>query len=139
MDRRLAGVLLAGVVLCAGCGEKPEPSTSTSPRAVQSQAGGGGDEEPIAQRVRLTVGNEAIRPKRATVDAFLGIRLLVRNESRRRQTVSLVGAKPKREISVDGRGGQGTLDLVGRRPGRVRVKAEPAGAQTVVVIKKTTP
>ena len=122
--------------MLAGCGEKTEPS-SAPPKAIKSQAGGG-DEEPIRQRVRLRVRDEAIRPKRATVDAFLGVRLLVRNDSRRRQTVSVVGEKPKREISIEPRG-QGTLDLLGRRPGRVRVKATPAGAQATVVIKKTTP
>ena len=69
--------------MLAGCGEKTEPS-ATGPKATQSQAAGGGDEEPIRQRVAITVGKRAIKPARVQVNAFLGIRLIIRNASRAR-------------------------------------------------------
>jgi hypothetical protein len=131
MDRRLAGALLAGVVLWAGCGEKPEPSTS--PKALQSQAGGG-DEEPIRQRVPLVVGRQAIKPARARVDAFLGIRLVIRNASGRRQRIVLRGA----ETSVPA-GAKKNLDVEGQRPGRYRIAGSPTKATATLVVKRTEP
>jgi len=131
MDRRLAGALLAGVVLWAGCGEKPEPSTS--PKALQSQAGGG-DEEPIRQRVPLVVGRQAIKPARAQVDAFLGIRLVIRNASGRRQRIALRGA----ETSVPA-GASKNLDVDGQRPGRYRIAGSPTKATATLVVKRTEP
>ena len=121
--------------MLAGCGEKSEPSTS--PKAVQSQAGGG-DEEPIRQRVALTVGKRAIRPARAQVDAFLGIRLVVRNASGRAQRIEVRGAKAPNARTV-GAGARANLDLEGLRPGRYRIEGEPTKATATLVVKRTTP
>jgi hypothetical protein len=121
----------------AGCGEKPEPS-STAPKARQSSAAGGGDEEPIRQRVAITVGKRAMKPATARVDAFLGIRLVVRNASGRAQVVEVKGAKPTQGIQV-GKGVTARLDLEGLRPGSYRIEGRPTKAHATLVVKKTTP
>ena len=121
----------------AGCGEKPEPS-ATAPKARQSQAAGGGDEQPIRQRVRFTVGKRAIKPARAQVDAFLGIRLVVRNASGRAQIVEIRGAKPTQGIQV-AKGVSARLDLEGLRPGSYRIEGKPTKAHATLVVKRSAP
>jgi hypothetical protein len=129
------------VVVLAGCGEKGEPKTATpGPKARTADAGpgGGGDEEPIRQRVAITVGKRAIRPARVQVDAFLGIRLLIRNASGREQLIEVRGAKPPRGLQV-GPGVRANLDLEGLRPGRYRIQGEPTKARGTLVVKRTEP
>ena len=121
--------------MVAGCGEKPEPST-TGPKARQSQAAGGGDEQPIRQRVSLTVGKSAMKPASAQVDAFLGIRLLVRNVSGRAQIVQVRGAKPTQGIQV-AKGVRARLDLEGLRPGRYRIEGRPTKAHATLLVKRS--
>ena len=121
----------------AGCGEKPEPST-TAPTARQSQAAGGGDEQPIRQRVAITVGKQSMKPARAQVDAFLGIRLVVRNVSGREQRIEVRGAKAAQAVTVRA-GARANLDLEGQRPGRYRIQGEPTKATATLVVKRTTP
>jgi hypothetical protein len=111
----------------------PEPPED----APEAQPGGAGDEEPARQRVRLTIVEDGIRPQRVEVTAFLGVRLDVRNDTRREQLVTVVGARPPRALSL-GRGVRATLDIDGLRPGRYRIRGEPAGAATLVV-KRSTP
>ena len=118
--------------MLAGCGEKPEPTTP--PRAGASQAGEGGDEQPIRQRVPITVGRKAIKPARSQVDAFLGIRLVIRNASGRRQQISLRGA----EATVPA-GASKNLDVEGQRPGRYRIEGSPTKAVATLVVKRTEP
>jgi hypothetical protein len=122
-------------VAVAGCGEKPEPST-TAPKARQSQAGGG-DEQPIRQRVAITLGKRAMKPASAQVDAFLGIRLVVRNASGRAQIVEVRGAKPTQGIQV-AKGVSARLDLEVLRPGSYRIQGKPTRARATLVVKKTT-
>jgi hypothetical protein len=121
----------------AGCGEKPEPSV-TGPRARQSSVGGGGDEQPIRQRVSIIVGRRAIKPARVQVDAFLGIRLVVRNASGRAQIVQVRGAKPTQGIQV-GKGVRAQLDLEGLRPGSYRIEGKPTRAHATLVVKRSAP
>jgi hypothetical protein len=124
-------------VAVAGCGEKPEPST-TAPKARTSQAAGGGDEQPIRQRVAITLGKRAMKPASAQVDAFLGIRLVVRNASGRAQVVEVRGAKPTQGIRV-AKGVSARLDLEGLRPGSYRIEGRPTKARARLVVKKTKP
>jgi hypothetical protein len=121
----------------AGCGEKSEP-TVTGPRARTSQAAGGGDEQPIRQRVAITLGKRAMKPATARVDAFLGIRLVVRNASGRAQVVEVKGAKPTQGIQV-AKGVSARLDLEGLRPGSYRIQGRPTRAHATLVVTKTTP
>ena len=121
--------------MLVGCGEKTEPSTP--PKAIKSQAGGG-DEEPIRQRAAITVGRRAIKPARVQVDAFLGIRLVIRNASGREQRIEVRGAKPPRGLQI-GPGVRATLDLEGLRPGRYRIQGEPTNARATLVVKRTAP
>jgi hypothetical protein len=104
---------------------------------VQSQAAGGGDEEPIRQRMAITVGRKAIKPERLEVHAFLGIRLIVRNATRRQQRVSVRGAHAPNAVKV-GAGKRATLDLEGLRPGEYRIVSAPAGS-ALLVVRRTTP
>ncbi len=85
----------------------------------------------------ITVGREAIKPVRVQVNAFLGIRLIVRNATRREQVVSVRGTRPSRKLEV-GPGKRANLDLAGLRPGRYRIVSEPAGS-ALLVVKRTTP
>jgi hypothetical protein len=124
-------------VAVAGCGEKPEPS-ATAPKARQSQAAGGGDEQPIRQRVAITVGKQAMKPARAQVDAFLGIRLVVRNVSGRAQIIEVRGAKPTQGIQV-AKGVTARLDLEGLRPGSYRIQGKPTKAHATLVVKRSAP
>ncbi len=73
------------------------------------------------------------------VNAFLGIRLIVRNASRREQTVSVGGEAPQREIRSAPRQ-RGNLDLRGRC-GRAATGswAEPRRRAALLVVKRTTP
>ena len=113
----------------AGCGEKSEPA----PKASSSLAGGG-DEQPIRQRVTFTVGKHSIRPAQAQVDAFLGIRLIVRNASGRAQRIEVRGGA----VRV-ARGLRANLDLEGLRPGRYRIQGEPTKAHATLVVRRSTP
>jgi len=124
-------------VALAGCGEKPEPS-ATAPKARQSQAAGGGDEQPIRQRVAITLGKQAMKPARARADAFLGIRLVVRNLSGRAQIVEVRGAKPTQGIQV-AKGVSARLDLEGLRPGSYRIEGKPTKAHATLVVKRSAP
>jgi hypothetical protein len=124
-------------VAVAGCGEKPEPS-ATAPKARQSQAAGGGDEQPIRQRVAITLGKRAMKPATAQVDAFLGIRLVVRNASGRAQIVEIRGAKPTQGIQV-AKGVSARLDLEGLRPGSYRIQGRPTKAHSTLVVKRSAP
>jgi hypothetical protein len=123
-------------VVLAGCGEKSEPAAP--PKARTSQAAGGGDEQPIRQRVSITVGKQAMKPASVQVDAFLGIRLLVRNTSGRPQIVQVRGAKPTQGIEV-AKGVRARLDLEGLRPGKYRIEGKPTKGHAVLVVKRTTP
>jgi hypothetical protein len=123
-------------VAVAGCGEKPEPSV-TGPKARQSQAGGG-DEQPIRQRVSIVVGARTMKPARAQVDAFLGIRLVVRNASGRAQIVQVRGAQPTQGIQV-AKGVRAQLDLEGLRPGSYRIEGKPTKAHATLVVKRSAP
>ena len=62
-----------------------------------------------------------MKPARAQVDAFLGIRLVVRNASGRAQIVEVRGAKPTQGIQV-AKGVTARLDLEGLRPGSYRIQ-----------------
>jgi hypothetical protein len=66
------------------------------------------------------------------VSGFLGVRLVVRNLTRREQRVSVRGTKPPRALSV-GPGLEATLDLEGLRPGAYSIVGEPAGRATLIV------
>jgi hypothetical protein len=104
----------------------PEPPTD----APEEQEGGAGDEEPIVQRVRLTLGEAGIRPQRSTVTAFLAIRLVVRNATDRERLVRVLGTT--KALSL-GPGVQATLDVGGLRPGTHMIQSEPGGRATLVV------
>ena len=85
----------------------------------------------------ITVVNETIKPARLQVNAFLGIRLIVRNATRRKQVVTVRSPRPSRKLAV-GPGKRASLDLEGLRPGRYRIVSEPAGS-ALLVVKRSTP
>jgi hypothetical protein len=88
--------------------------------------------------VSITVGKQAIEPARVRADAFLGIRLLVRNASGRRQVIEVRGAKPTQGIQV-GKGVRARLDLEGLRPGSYRIQGKPTNAHATLVVKRSAP
>jgi hypothetical protein len=79
-----------------------------------------------------------MKPSEAHVDAFLGIRLIVRNASGRAQIVEVRGAKPTQGIQV-GKGVRARLDLEGLRPGRYRIQGKPTKASATLVVKRSAP
>jgi hypothetical protein len=88
--------------------------------------------------VSITVGKRAIKPASARVDAFLGIRLIVRNASGRAQIVQVRGAKPTQGIQV-GKGVRAQLDLEGLRPGSYRIEGKPTRAHATLVVRRSAP
>jgi hypothetical protein len=82
------------------------------------------------------VGRRSIKPARVQADAFLGIRLLIRNSSGREQRIEVRGAKPPRALRL-GPGLRANLDLEGLRPGRYRIQGEPTKATATLVVKRT--
>ena len=86
----------------------------------------------------ITVGRRAIRPARVQVDAFLGIRMVIRNASGRRQRVEVRGAKAPSALTL-ARGRRANLDLEGLRPGRYRIQGAPTKATATLVVQRSTP
>ena len=159
---RAAAAALAAGLLAAGCGGSDEragtPTPTASPTrtpsptsaagaaptafapsapeppldAPEAQPGGAGDEQPIRQQVRLTIGAGGVTPRLVKVSAFLSVELVVRNATAAEQIVSVRGAKPRRAVSV-GRGETRRLPVMGLRRGRYRIDAGQAGRATLVV------
>jgi hypothetical protein len=88
--------------------------------------------------VRLTVTKASIKPARSRVDAFLGIRLVVRNTTGRKQRVVVPQAKLPRAIEV-GAGKRANLDLEGLRPGTYRIEGSPTKGRASLMVKRTEP
>ncbi len=72
------------------------------------------------------------------VDAFLGIRLIIRNASGREQLIEVRGAKPPRGLEI-GPGLRANLDLEGLRPGRYRIQGEPTNGRATLLVRRSTP
>jgi hypothetical protein len=151
---RAPAAALAACLLAAGCGgssEERADSTATpsaTPRASptafapsapeppengpEAQPGGAGDEEPILQRVRLTVGDDrGLTPREVRVDAFLAVDLAFRNRSSRTQLISVTAAGARRGVQA-GPGRTVTMHLEGLRPGRYRVEVARGGRATLI-------
>ena len=144
---RAPAAVLVACLLAAGCGDEEDRASSTptpSPTAFapsapeppedapEAQPGGAGDEEPIVQRVRMTVGDgRTITPRRARVTALLGVDLAIRNRSSREQLISVAGAGLKRGVQI-GPGLTVTTHFDGLRPGRYRVQVEDGSRATLV-------
>jgi hypothetical protein len=147
MRRRL--VLLAALGLAGGCGDSGEraatatPTPTPTPTAArtatpspppngpEAEPGGAGDELPLRQAVPLTVGEDGITPRSVKVNALLGVRLVIRNDTPREQVLTVLRARPRRAVSV-GRGETETLDLEGLRPGRYVIEGYAAGRATLI-------
>jgi hypothetical protein len=115
----------------------PSPSAvgsatpSPPPNGPEAQPGGAGDELPLRLPVRLTVGEDGITPGQVKVNALLGVRLVVRNDTSREQVITVLRARPRRAVSI-ARGATGTLDLDGLRPGRYVIEGYAAGRAMLV-------
>jgi hypothetical protein len=133
---RAPAAALVACLLAAGCGGSDEraPAPTPSPADLarpEAEPGGAGDELPIRQPVRLTLGDHAIAPKLTKVSAFLGLELIVRNASSRTQVVTVLRARPHRSVTVRA-GRTGRLRLAGLRRGRYRIQASTGARSTLV-------
>jgi hypothetical protein len=135
---RTPAAALAACLLAAGCGGSDERASTPTPtptasaaRQPEAQPGGAGDEQPIRQPVRLTIGDDGITPKLVKVSAFLGVELVIRNETAREQVVTVLRARPKRAVSI-GAGETGRLRFDGLRRGRYPIEGYAAGRATLV-------
>ncbi len=134
---RAPAAALAACLLAAGCGGGSKERTSTptptanAARQPEAHPGGAGDEQPIRQPVRLTVGDHGIRPKLSKVSAFLGVELVIRNTSSREQVVTLLHARPRRAATVAA-GRTGRLRLTGLRRGRYIIQGSTGARATLV-------
>jgi hypothetical protein len=157
--RAAAAMLVAGL-LAGGCGGSEERAASTatptptptptptvtptaSPTAFapsapappengpEAQPGGAGDEEPIRQRVRLTIDDGGVTPRVVKVSAFLPVELVLRNATSGEQIVFVRAAKPSRAVSL-ATGETGRLRVDGLRRGRYVIDAGQAGRATLV-------
>jgi hypothetical protein len=135
---RAPAAALAACLLAAGCGGAEERASTPTPPptaaiATQPEAepGGAGDEQPIRQPVRLSVGDDGIRPKLVKVSAFLGVDLIVRNATSRTQVVTVLRARPRHALSVRA-GRTGRLRLAGLRRGRYTIQGSSGARATLV-------
>jgi hypothetical protein len=81
--------------------------------------------------VNLVVGERGITPRLVKVSSFLGVELVVRNETAKEQVVTLLEARPRRAVSV-GAGETGRLRYGGLRRGRYVIEGYAAGRATLV-------
>ena len=134
---RARAAVLAACLLAAGCGGSKDRAAATKtptppPNGPEAQPGGAGDEEPIAQKVRFTGGDDrSIAPRQVKVHALLGIDLTLRNHSSRRQLISLVGPGLKRGMQL-GPGLTVTTHLDGLHRGRFAVAVEDGDRATLI-------
>jgi hypothetical protein len=150
---RAAAAALAACVLAAGCGDSEESASRTptptatakaSPTAFapsapeppengpEAEPGGAGDEEPISQKVRMTVDRaRAIRPRRVRVSGFLPVSLAIRNRSGGARLISIAGPGLKRGLQI-GPGLTVSTALEGLRPGAYRVAVDEGGRATLI-------
>jgi hypothetical protein len=134
-----AAALAACVLAAVGCGDSgerastptPTPTPTATANRPEAEPGGAGDEQPIRQPVPLTIGDDGITPKLSKVSAFLGLELVIRNESSREQVVTVLRARPKRAVSI-GAGETGRLRLDGLGRGRYTIQGYAAGRATLV-------
>jgi hypothetical protein len=104
-------------------------ATATATASPEDQPGGAGDEEPARVPLEFTLSASGLKPSTISVPGFLGLELIVHNETSQPQRVTLEGS--------------GTLDVPandsararfeGRRPGTYKVDAGPAGTAKVIV------
>ena len=136
---RAPAAALAACLLAAGCGGSddrastptptPSPATLTRPEA---EPGGAGDEQPIRQRARLTVGDDrALTPRRVGVQAFLAVDLAFRNRSSRKQLISVTAAGATRGVQAAA-GRTVTMHLEGLRPGSYRIAVKGGGRAALI-------
>jgi hypothetical protein len=136
---RARAAMLAACVLAAGCGGAQEHAASTrtaTPAASptngpEAQPGGAGDEQPLRQPVRLTIDGDGFHPALVKAHALLAVELVIRNGTPREQVVTVVGAKPKRAVSIATEQ-TGRLRLRGLQRGRYRIEGFAAGQATLV-------
>jgi hypothetical protein len=140
----------AGVSFLAGCGSGDEPvatatatpgatataTASAAPTATitptpspEEQEGGAGDEQPARVPLEFTLTDGGLRPATISVPAFLGLELIVHNQTARPQRVTLEGSG---ELDVPAND-TARIRFEGRRAGTYRVDAVGAGHARVVV------
>jgi hypothetical protein len=121
----------------------PTPTSTPSPTATdaptpenpEDQPGGAGDEEPIRVPVEFTVRDGAIKPPQVAVPAFLGIELIVHNETSGPVVARLEGATP---LTV-GPGETGRARIEGRKKGQYVVDFGDAGSALLITGAKPGP
>jgi hypothetical protein len=152
LSLRLLALSAGCVVLLAGCGDDPAPTTASTPTATATAmptatatptptatptatatatATGGGDEGSDRTLVKLTLGVEDVDPAEITVPAFLGVEFEVSNRSGSERIVrfadkvivELLPGDTERGV-IDGlQPGEHFLDA--GESGRVKVTARP--------------
>jgi hypothetical protein len=136
---RAPAAALAACLLAAGCGGSEERASTPTPTPPvtaaivepEAEPGGAGDEQPIRQPVRLTIGDDGIKPSLREVSAFLGVEIVVRNTTSREQVVTVLRARPRRAVTI-APGKTGRLRLAGLRRGRYRIQAATGARATLV-------
>jgi hypothetical protein len=138
------------VILLAGCGPADEPAatatappsppatatasaapaaTTTPTPSPEEQEGGAGDEQPARVPLEFTLTDGGLRPATISVPAFLGLELIVHNQTGRPQRVTLEGSG-ELDVPADD---TARIRFEGRRAGTYRVDAGDAGHARLVV------
>jgi hypothetical protein len=113
----------------------PTATEAPTPENPEDQPGGAGDEEPVRVPVEFIVRDRGISPPQVAVPAFLGIELIVHNETGARLVVRLEGAEP---LTV-GPGETGRSRLEGRKKGQYVVDFGDAGQALLITGAKPGP
>lgn len=82
--------------------------------------------------LNFTIDGEGITPPQVRAPAFLGLDLVVRNDTQREQRVAIEASKEPDPLTIAS-GDTAHKTLTGLRGGEYRVDAGPAGEATLVV------
>lgn len=124
---------LAVSAALAGCGGG-RPSAPASPTATATDQGG--DEQGIGVDLGVTITAAGIRTSRRTVDAFLPLRVRLRNRLPRSVGVRLTAAGAPVGSARPPAGGTATVRVEGLRPGSLTIRAR--GTVATVRVRRAT-
>jgi hypothetical protein len=106
-------------------------ATASASPSPEDQEGGAGDEEPARVPLEFTLSDGGLKPETISVPAFLGLELIVHNQTSSPQRVVLEGSG---SLDVPA-GDTARARFEGRKKGTYSVDAGSAHAQVIVGVE----